>query len=291
MRFRRFFACCLPFAFLAACGRGEPTASPAAGPDGGTLVVAEPGDADNLLPPVSASMLGHVVADLVYDHLAEIGDSMQTTGDLGFKPQLADHWTWARDSMSVAFHLNPRARWHDGVPVRAADVRFSLALYKNPKLGSHDRAPALERRLRFGDGLAHRGRLVPRQDAGVVLQHRVPAVGAPASICSTRFRPNGSPRRRPRAIRSAVAGFRFAKWEPGSQLVLVADTGNYRGPGQARSRDLGHHARQQRRVRAGAQRAGRPAGERHARSAQGRGRPPERCGCSRGRACSTCSWA
>ncbi len=228
MRFRRFCACCLPFLFVAACGRGEPTASPAEGPDGGTLVIAEPGDADNLLPPMTASILGHAVADLVYDHLAEIGDSMQTTGDLGFKPQLADSWTWAPDSMSVAFHIDPRARWHDGIPVRAADVRFSLALYKNPKLGSTI-APLLSNvdSISVKDSLtavAWFHARTPESFFNIVYQlwvlpkhllDTIPPERLPTS--ETARHPVGSGR------------FRFAKWEPGSQLVLVADTGNYRG--------------------------------------------------------------
>lgn len=228
MRLRRFFACSLPLVLVAACSRGEPTAAPVEGPDGGTLVVAEPGDADNLLPPVTASILGHAVADLVYDHLAEIGDGMQTTGDVGFKPQLADSWTWAPDSMSVAFHLNPRARWHDGVPVRAADVRFSLALYKNPKLGS-----AIAPLLSNVDSVTVKDSLTavawfhaktPESFFNIVYQlwvlpaHLLDTIPPERLATSETVRhPVGSGR------------FRFEKWDPGSQLVLVADTGNYRG--------------------------------------------------------------
>ena len=47
-------------------------------------------------------------------------------GDKGFTPRLAKKWTWAPDSMSIAFSLDPRARWHDGKPVTANDVRYTL---------------------------------------------------------------------------------------------------------------------------------------------------------------------
>ncbi|MGH7669127.1 MAG: peptide ABC transporter substrate-binding protein [Gemmatimonadaceae bacterium] len=228
MLLRRFCACCVPLVILAACSRGEPSTSPAQGPDGGTLVIAEPGDADNLLPPMAASMLGHEVADLVFDHLAEIGDNMRTTGDQGFTPQLADHWTWAPDSMSVAFHLNPRARWHDGVPVRASDVRFSLDLYKNPKLGSPI-APLLSN----VDSVSVKDSLTavawfhaksPESFFNIVYQLWVLPAHVLDTIPPERLATSA-------AARHPIGSgrFRFVSWEPGSRLMLVADTGNYRG--------------------------------------------------------------
>ena len=72
----------------------------------------------------------------MYDRLAEIGDDLYTVGDKGFKPQLAARWEWAPDSLSIVFHLDPTARWHDGQPVRASDVRYSLNLIKDPAFGS-----------------------------------------------------------------------------------------------------------------------------------------------------------
>ena len=60
---------------------------------------------------------------------------MNTRGDKGFRAQLTDGWKWSADSLSLAFHLNPRARWHDGKPVAVRDVRFTFALNKNPELG------------------------------------------------------------------------------------------------------------------------------------------------------------
>jgi peptide/nickel transport system substrate-binding protein len=228
MPLRRLSALALIVAAAAACGRGEPPAAANTGPDGGTLVVAEPGDADNLMPPLTVSLVGHAVTDLVFDHLAEIGDSMHTVGDDGFKPRLADHWTWAPDSLSVAFHLNPNARWHDGVPVRASDVKFSLDLYKNPKVGSpetpllanvdsmsvrdsltavawfHDKTPE-----EFFD-IAYQLWVVPKHVLDTIPPDKL-------GTSEAARHPIGSGR------------FRFASWEPGTRLEIVADTGNYRG--------------------------------------------------------------
>ena len=121
------------FAACTSTGDAPSTAAAAAGPTGGPLVISTPGEPDNLLPPITVATPGLQVNDLVYQRLATIGDSLNTIGDDGFVPDLAQRWTWAPDSLSVTFTLDPAARWHDGVPVRAGDVAFSFALYTDPK--------------------------------------------------------------------------------------------------------------------------------------------------------------
>ncbi|HYV97949.1 MAG TPA: ABC transporter substrate-binding protein [Gemmatimonadaceae bacterium] len=105
---------------------------------GGTLVVSSAGDADVLFPPLTALAQSHEVTDLVFEKLAAIGPDLNTMSDAGWTPRLAQSWSWSRDSMSVTFHLNPRATWHDGTPVRANDVRFAFDLYTDPKVHSSD---------------------------------------------------------------------------------------------------------------------------------------------------------
>jgi peptide/nickel transport system substrate-binding protein len=119
---------------LAACGRERPAGG--AGDVGGTLVIASPGDPDILFPPLVASLQGAQIMSQVFDRLAEIDSTMNTVGDGAFRPRLAKSWTWAPDSLSIRFALDPRARWHDGQPVRAADVKFSYEVYADPATGS-----------------------------------------------------------------------------------------------------------------------------------------------------------
>ena len=97
------------FALVLACS-GEKTPAPATD-SGGTLVIAVGGDPETLFPPLASTTTAQVVGDLVYDRLAEIGDSLGTVGDQGFQPRLAKTWEWAPDSLSIAFHIDPAARW------------------------------------------------------------------------------------------------------------------------------------------------------------------------------------
>jgi peptide/nickel transport system substrate-binding protein len=110
---------------LSACG-GDTAAR------GGTVVIAGFADPDNLLPPLGRTLASKAVSDLLFDRLADIGPALNTVGDGGFEPRLARSWEWSRDSLSITLHLDPRARWHDGKPVRASDVRFAFGLYTDP---------------------------------------------------------------------------------------------------------------------------------------------------------------
>jgi peptide/nickel transport system substrate-binding protein len=103
---------------------------------GGTIVISSPSEPDNLMPPVTTALSGRQVEDQIYEHLADIGASQNSVGDKDFTPSLARSWSWAPDSLSISFRLDSAARWHDGKPVRAKDVQFSVALYLNPATGS-----------------------------------------------------------------------------------------------------------------------------------------------------------
>ncbi|HKW49190.1 MAG TPA: hypothetical protein VJN70_17180, partial [Gemmatimonadaceae bacterium] len=89
---------------LVGCGGREGTSSGSA-TTGGTLVISVPGDAATIFPPYTFDEVGRAAQDLLYDRLADIGDGLNTIGDKGFTPRLADRWEWARDSMSIAFHI------------------------------------------------------------------------------------------------------------------------------------------------------------------------------------------
>ena len=214
---------------LAAC-RDVQQQPAAAGPNdvGGTMVIAQPGEPATLLPAFAGQSIERQITDLLFDRLAEIGDDLNTVGDRGFKKQLADRWEWAADSLSIVFHLNPRARWHDGRPVRASDVRYSVALLKDPALGSPN-LPLISNidSVAVRDSLtavAYFKRHTPEQFFDLVYQILV----VPQHIFGDT--PAGRMKTAEVARRGIGSGrFRLARFESGKQIELIADTLNYRG--------------------------------------------------------------
>jgi len=47
-------------------------------------------------------------------------------------PDLAERWEGSPDGKSYTFHLRPDLRWHDGIPVTAADIVFTVELIQDP---------------------------------------------------------------------------------------------------------------------------------------------------------------
>jgi len=102
---------------------------------GGVLVIATPGAADVLLPPVTSTTVGRQVTDNIFPRLAELTLALNTLDDSGFAPSLATRWEHP-DSLTLVFHLDPRARWQDGVPVTAGDVAYTFRVYTDTAVGS-----------------------------------------------------------------------------------------------------------------------------------------------------------
>lgn len=118
---------------IGACGEGEPPSDRATG---GTVIVSTAADADAVFFPIVITTVGRLVADQIYEPLADISDELNVIGDRGFTPRIAKGWTWAPDSSSISFAIDPRARWHDGRRVRAQDVKFSHGLFVDPAIRS-----------------------------------------------------------------------------------------------------------------------------------------------------------
>src|SRR5258708_3892208 len=131
----------LPLAALCLLATGARRPADCSGDYCGTLVFAAGGQPDILLPPVSVSALSRDIHDQIFLKLADIGMTLNTVGDRGFVPVLAKRWEW-RDSLTLVFHLDPRAHWQDGPPVTAGDVAFTFQAYTDPQVNSSS-APIL----------------------------------------------------------------------------------------------------------------------------------------------------
>ncbi len=199
-----------------------------AAPTGGILVVSAGADAETLFPPFVAGSQGRVVTELMYDKLADIGPALNTFGDVGFVPKLAQAWEWSPDSLTVTFHLDPRARWHDGQPVTARDVQYAFRVWTDSAVGAMQRAAlATVDSISSPDPLtarAHFSERTPEQFYALTYTliplpaHRL------ASLPDTALR--DAPQ-----LRAPVGSgpFTFVSWTPRARLELAANPAYYAG--------------------------------------------------------------
>ncbi|MBC8739844.1 ABC transporter substrate-binding protein [Paraburkholderia sp. UCT31] len=100
-------------------------------PKGGTLVLANPSRLTSFDKFNPFTLRGNAAPglELMFESLT-IGSSDEVASAYGL---LADDIVVAPDGLSVTFHINPRARFSNGDPVTADDVKFSLDTLKSPQ--------------------------------------------------------------------------------------------------------------------------------------------------------------
>lgn len=128
---------CLAMAVLLATlpvGVRPLTAQQPAGPRG-TIVIAVAAEATSPVPTLySNDAASRELGDLIFLRLADPGPTLRTSDEGSFQPRLARRWR-RPDPLTLVFELDPRARWHDGVPVTSRDVVFTLNRARNPANG------------------------------------------------------------------------------------------------------------------------------------------------------------
>lgn len=210
--------------WVVACTERSPAG--AAGEPGGTLVISTTADPGTLFPPLIVRTQAKQITDQIYDYLADVGPAMNTRSEDGFRPALTDGWRWSGDSLMLAFHLNPRAKWHDGRDVTARDVQFTFSLYRNPALGGRTRTELANiDSVTVTDSLTavfwfHERLPTQFLDAAaqmlILPAHQLEKMSVD-SLLEAPPPPIGSGR------------FRLRAWDKGSSVEIVADTSNYRG--------------------------------------------------------------
>ncbi len=196
---------------------------------GGTVITATAQDAGTLLPAFVQTAQERAVTEVLFDKLADLGPTLDPGGDGGFVPRLAQRWDWSRDSLAITLHLDPRARWHDGRPVGALDVRFAFAVYvdtlvRSPRGGD---LRSLLDSISVGDSLTctawFRNRS-PEQFYNLVST----LVPLPEHLLGRM--PRDSLRASAFARQPVGSGpFRFVRWESRQRIELAAVDSFYRG--------------------------------------------------------------
>lgn len=192
------------------------------------MVVAAAGEPTSLFPPFVEAAVERDISDLVFERLADLAPSAASIDTTGYLPRLASRWE-RLDSLTWRFHLRPGARWHDGQPVTAEDVRFSFAAYSDSSIGATGWPAGTGRitvsvedsntfRLRFAEPS-------PEQLFDATYRVRVVPKHVWASIPTSRWRADTS-----LAHLIGTGPFRVREWRRGEHLVLEAIVSGHPAP-------------------------------------------------------------
>ncbi|HZH26060.1 MAG TPA: ABC transporter substrate-binding protein [Azospirillaceae bacterium] len=102
------------------------TATALAGPAGAqTLRIGLQEDLDTLDPTTARTYVSRIVFAGLCDKLVDYD------AELNYRPQLATEWQISDDGRSVTFKLRPNVKFHDGEPMDAEAVKFSIERHQN----------------------------------------------------------------------------------------------------------------------------------------------------------------
>jgi peptide/nickel transport system substrate-binding protein len=117
---------------LAACGEARdasPFGEEGEAVQGGTAVVSRVSDFDAFNQFVSTDYdTGQVLRYMLFMPLVRLDEQMN------YEPFLAESATMSEDGRTLTFRLRDGVTWHDGTPVTADDVVWSVETYMNPDL-------------------------------------------------------------------------------------------------------------------------------------------------------------
>jgi peptide/nickel transport system substrate-binding protein len=221
--FRLFWALTAGTAVLAGCSR---TPSPSAEgapppvsvndsqPMPGDWVVQQIGaDPDSLNPIVGTDSTGQMIDSQIFEGLLTMNNFT-----LKLEPCLAEKWEVSPDQLTYTFHLRHDVAWQDGVPLTAADVKYTYDCVQDPKV---DAAPIRSYfttikscevldpyTIRFTASERYFKTLEELGTLPVIPQHLLERQGGDFNNAPFNRAPVGT------------GPYRFVRWDTGSQVVL-----------------------------------------------------------------------
>lgn len=93
---------------------------------GGTVSIAIDSDPENMNPLILPTGVVRPIFETMFNALVRSDANME------WEPDLATSWTVSGDTRTVTFNLRDDVKWHDGEPLTARDVAFTLSSMAHP---------------------------------------------------------------------------------------------------------------------------------------------------------------
>jgi peptide/nickel transport system substrate-binding protein len=197
----------------------------------GVLRVGFYEDLDNLNPTLSLQSFVGNVEELIYSGLVQYDDHYRLVPDAVTEVPTLGNGGISQDGRTITYHLRHNIKFSDGVPLTAADVKFTWQQIMNPLNNVPNRVPS--------DQVVS----MDTPDAYTAVVHlRQPYAPFVGTFFLDGSTPNGAilPKhlldgyrdlnRAPFNAHPVGSGpFVVDRWEPGSQLVLTANPKYWRG--------------------------------------------------------------
>lgn len=191
-------------------GKAEPTY-------GDTIIMGSIGEPSNLIPALSSDSSSSDINGLVYDGL------LRYDKNYNLEPVLAESWDISEDNLTITFHLRKGVEWHDGEPFTSADVLFTYEMMVDPETPTAYSEDFLQvAKAEAPDPYTFRVRY-DKPFAPGLITWGFPV--HPEHLLAGRDITKSALSRDP----VGTGPYRFAKWEPGREIVLEANPDYFEG--------------------------------------------------------------
>ncbi len=197
----------------------------------GVLRLGDVAEPDSLNPLLSTMDLSYDISSLTFDYLVVADGRGRLTGDLATQVPSPANGGVSRDGRTVVYHLHRGVLWHDGAKLTARDVVFTWRAILSARNNVLHREGYQEvARIDTPDELTLVVHLRRRYPPFVTQFFTTLQEGAkpvlPAHLLAGLGSIDGAPYN---ALPVGSGPFRFAAWERGQRIVLVANDRYFRG--------------------------------------------------------------